>query len=293
MHAQIMPLNNEHLINEFVINPAFAGINDNTNISLLSRIQWLGLSDAPRSQCVSFDTRIKAKGRYNHTGKLIRKSRIPRTGRVGLGAYVFNDINKPFIRTGANFAYAYHLTFGKKRLHDLSLGFGLSIYILGFENSEFFASDMSDPILSENKNLIIPNMNFGLRYKYKKLFIGASAIHLFPQKIQFSDLKNEIEKSKNQIFIHGGINLSETKKINLSPSIIYRSITNQIDANICVTITNKYSLLVSYHTINAISTIIGISLKKISINYSYQFSTGEISNYNNGSQMIAIKYFFK
>ena len=290
IQAQIMPLNNEHLLNEFIINPALAGINDNTSISILSRMQWLGLSDAPRSQCVSFDSRIKAKGRYNHTGKLIRKSRIPRTGRVGFGGFVFNDRNKPFSRTVINLAYSYHLKTGKKRQHNLSLGFGVSVFLFGIDNSQFFASDMSDPTLSANENVFVPNLSFGLKYKYKNLFIAASSVHFMPMEIQFSDLRNEVEKNKNQLFIHSGINLSETKKISITPSIIYRSITNQIDANIFVASSKKYSLLISYHSTQSASATLGLKIKKLSIYYSYQFSTGEISNYNNGSQMMMIKY---
>ncbi len=287
LQAQIMPLNNENLLNEFITNPALAGINKTTNISFLSRMQWLGLSEAPRSQCFSFDSRIKAKGRYNHSGKLIRKSRIPRTGRVGFGGFVFNDINKPFSKTGVNLAYAYHL---QKANHNLSLGLGAAIYLLGHNNSEFIASDMNDPSLRSNENILLPNLNFGLFYKYKNFFLGASALHLLSQTIQFSDVKNEIEKSKNQIFVHSGIIFNEAKKTTLSPSIIYRSISNQFDANIKITRSKKYILSFSYHSTNSASVILGLKIKKLFLHYSYQFPTGSIINYNSGSQMMMINY---
>ncbi len=285
-----MPINNEILLNELIINPAIAGINTNTNISLLSRLQWLGVEDAPRSQCFSFDTRIKTNKKYNHTGEMDSRSRIPRSGRVGLGGFVFNDINEPFRRTGVNFAYAYHLKKGKYLQHNLSFGFGTSFFLFSVDNTEFVATDMNDPAISAKTNLFIPNLSLGLKYNYQNLYLGASAVHFIPIETQFSDIKNEIEKNRNQLFVHAGMNLKEGQKITIMPSILYRTITNQFDANLGIKAAERYTLSVSYHSTKSVSAIAGLRINKIGIYYSYQFSTAKLENYKNSSQMIMINY---
>ena len=109
-------------MNGFLLNPAVAGSEGYTAINLTAREQWLGLKDAPKTHAVSGQTRI-LKNSYISKGSSVRKRQklSSRSGKVGLGGYVFNDQNGPISRTGMQLSYAYHI-----RMQQRQLSFGLS-----------------------------------------------------------------------------------------------------------------------------------------------------------------------
>ena len=111
LKAQQLPLYSQYLLNGFMINPAMAGHDGYTSFNVTARQQWLGFKEAPQTYSGSWQTRLFRRS-YKIVNNPIRKKNmlIPSTkGRVGLGAYVINDLNAQVSRTGLSFTYAYHI----------------------------------------------------------------------------------------------------------------------------------------------------------------------------------------
>ena len=64
---------NHYFYNPTVLNPAFTGNRDGTNLMLISKAQWTGFKGSPRLNLISIDGNIADK-------------------KMGLGAILYSDI---------------------------------------------------------------------------------------------------------------------------------------------------------------------------------------------------------
>ena len=90
LQGQQMPQYTQYMFNDFVINPAIAGVHNFYQIRTNHRFQWVGLMDPPVTNSLAF---------YGPHAKL----------DMGYGAYVYNDVTGPTSRTGLTGSYAYNI----------------------------------------------------------------------------------------------------------------------------------------------------------------------------------------
>ncbi|MEA3445484.1 MAG: type IX secretion system membrane protein PorP/SprF [Bacteroidota bacterium] len=289
-NAQLSPISNEYVVNPYLINPALAGIDQTTSLKLTSRMQWAGLDDAPRTQSISFDMRIKALGRYDHNGKVLRKSGFPRTGRVGLGAYVLNDMNNPFRRSGVQVSYAYHLPFNHGKAGQLSLGLSGAFFQHHVSNSDFMPADGNDPALSGNENVMIPNLCFGVNYLYRKFFISVSALNLFPAKI--NHYNENLESVGKQVFIYSGYQIGNVSGISFTPAVLLRSNPQSYDVLGKISIKEKINMVVTWQSTESAYAFFHFRFGNYLLGYSFEYSMSEVQRYNDGTHLVFLGYTF-
>ena len=106
-NAQQLPQFTQYMINDYVFNPAIAGIESNYQMKTNIRNQWVGVADAPRTTVLSI------YGKY-------------RESNVGLGGVVFSDQVGPTSRTGLSLSYAYHFSLTDKMKMSLALAGGFT-----------------------------------------------------------------------------------------------------------------------------------------------------------------------
>src|SRR5579871_3854385 len=94
--AQQDPLYSQYINNPFVINPAYAGLTDNLNLSLSYRSQWTGLDGSPKT--------VNANG---HISLL--------DNRVGAGLMIVSDQigNSTTNEVFGSYSYRVHVTRNK------------------------------------------------------------------------------------------------------------------------------------------------------------------------------------
>jgi len=80
LHGQQLPQYTQYMFNDFVINPAIAGVHDFYQIRTNHRFQWVGLLDPPLTNSIAF---------YGPHANL----------DMGYGGYVYNDVTGPTSRT--------------------------------------------------------------------------------------------------------------------------------------------------------------------------------------------------
>lgn len=177
--SQQVPLYSQYMMNGFLLNPAVAGSEGYTAVNLTAREQWIGLKGAPLTHALTGQTRLLKNSFINKSNnvKLHRKANS-RSGKVGLGGYIFNDRNGPINRTGIQLTYAYHI-----RMKRSQLSFGLSGVGYQFSiNQEKLRFEEDDQFWQNSpKSLFIPDANFGVYYSDPNLYGGFLSPSCFSQ----------------------------------------------------------------------------------------------------------------
>jgi hypothetical protein len=87
--AQQLPIYSQYTFNKFLLNPATAGSDGYTTISLVAREQWLGFKGTPKTHAVTIDSRLLRNSFISKNASVRKKKRLSsRSGRVGWAAHV-------------------------------------------------------------------------------------------------------------------------------------------------------------------------------------------------------------
>ncbi|MCF8294803.1 MAG: type IX secretion system membrane protein PorP/SprF [Bacteroidales bacterium] len=289
--AQLIPLHDEPVFNPSLINPAQSGIEKGTSFLMTYRNQWTGFTDAPKFVSIGLNSRIKAKGRYNHSGEVIRKSRIPRSGRVGFSIHITNDENAPFTRTGIQAAYAYHIPLDNGALGTLSAGASVSFYQQKLDVTQFSDFQANDPAMANYENLMIPNLGLGIVYQYKKASIGLSGIQLIPLSIDHSGSEFG-EKVKSQLYFTAAYLINISKIISYKPAILVTNTPQSISVIQQFHLGRHLEITGIWHTTSSIAVFTGLTISNIRIGYSFDYNYGDLTYYNETSHFLLLGYLF-
>jgi len=258
--------------NSYLINPAIAGSKDYSVLSLSARQNVEKIANAPKTQILSFHTRIP-----NY--RAIKEDILTRGTEftnIGLGGYIYNDVSGPLRKIGFQVTYAYHVPLSKKSISHLAFGLSFNGFIYSINYGEL--NTLRDPLIDEgSKQAFVPDANFGVYYYDQNVFAGISAAQLFETSISWkSDKYNEIPISRNY-FLLVGYRFLIKRNILIEPSIFVKTNDEDIAAfykNIDVNLRvyySTFSVAVSYRMNEGI-VFMG----------QYQYPMSEIWNYNYG-----------
>jgi type IX secretion system PorP/SprF family membrane protein len=294
--AQQLPLLSQYMFNGFLVNPAVAGVDGYTSITLTSRQQWLGLPDAPKTNIVAFQTRLLKNNFVSRNSSVWRKFvHKSRSGRVGLGGYLYNDKTGLIDRTGAQITYAYHL---KMRTGQLSFGLSANIYQLSINRAKlnYGTSDNNDALTNNSDlKMYIPDFNFGVYYSTEKYYAGFSTTQLAQSTLQLANDNSSQFKSYRQYSLTGGYNIEVNKQITVVPSILVKvtnQLVSQIDLSSKIYFNESYYAGLSYRTGSAIIVMGGVTVDKFTFGYAFDYNLNAISNHSFGSHevMASVKF---
>jgi type IX secretion system PorP/SprF family membrane protein len=293
--SQQEPVFSQYTMNQYLINPAFAGSEGYTSFNLTARQQWLGFENAPMTQAISGQARI-LKTSYVSKSRSVRK-RIKRrrpSGKIGLGGYLYNDQNGPIGRTGLEISYAYHTFLGDGQL---SLGLSLSAYQFRVNTSELETSEGYDPLIDEARgSMIIPDGSVGVYYTYHPFYVGVSARNLFQASVKFGgDNSFSDYQQVRHYYLMTGYRYDMDNDFEIEPSILLKTTENftlQADVSLKGYYKRDYWLGFSYRTGNAFITTVGIKVDKLYFGYSFDYSLNDIQRISYGSHeiMIGLKF---
>ncbi len=201
-------------MNSLSINPAYAGSNAKTSISLLSRRQWTSLSGAPEYNTFTFS---HAVNQDFAVGLNIKQGTIGSFKNTS----PLNEIN-----VAANLAY--HKTISKN--YRLAVGLKLGYFNYNFDISKLDLYQQIDPIFSNKSyNINAPSTGFGSYLYSKKNFIGFSCpqmIFIKKDEVNFQNV-NHYQLTAGQIF-----DVTDKNKIKLTTQFRFNSFSPvQVDVN--------------------------------------------------------------
>ena len=292
LKAQQVPLYSQYMMNGFLLNPAVAGSEGYTAINITAREQWLGFKDAPKTHAISAQTRI-LKNSFISRGSNIRKHQKmgSRSGKVGVGAYIFNDKNGPIDRTGIQLTYAYHI-----RRKKSQLSFGLSAVGYQFSINDKISFVTEDHFWQNTKKTIfIPDANAGVYFSNPTMYCGFSVSQLFQSALRFGEKENAEYKMIRNYCLTGGYDFIVNDIVTIEPSVLIKTSENvswQADFNTKVIFNEEYWGGLSYRTGGALIFMGGVKVDKYFFGYAFDYPLSSIRNHSIGSHefMLAIKF---
>jgi len=288
-YSQQQPLYSQYMLNTYLVNPAVAGAEGLTALNLTAREQWLGYKDAPSTYALSAQTRI-LKTSFRNRSRLIKtrvRKRKP-SGRVGLGAFIYNDENGRIRRTGMQGTYAYHIY-----MRDMQLSFGASVSMYQFRvnitPSDLYDPTMNDPLVLAGKlnQKISPDANVGVLLSTEKYYAGLSATSLFQSSIQFgTGNSNNAYRILRQYYLIGGYRIEPYRSaFAFEPSILLtmtERLSTSIDLNVKAYYKQDYWAGVSFRSVGAMVLMFGARVQQFTFGYAFDYNFTDISTISSG-----------
>ena len=291
--SQQLPLYSQYVMNKFLINPAVAGSEGYTSFNLTAREQWIGFKDSPKTHALSVQTRI-LKNSFIAKSASVKYNKTPgsRSGKVGLGGYVFNDRTGLVSRTGFQFTYAYHIFIRKGQL---SFGLTGMAYQFKVDREKLRLYEENDDLINNFDNtLIIPDADFGVYYSDPKFYVGISAAQLFQSSLKFGKRGYENYRLKRHYYLMSGYNIDINDDIIIVPHILLKTSETpsmQMDLGASIFFKEDYWGGLAFRTGSAFVVMGGVKVDKFYIGYAFDYNLSSIQRHSYGSHefMIALK----
>lgn len=258
LSAQVVPVQNQFVVNPFIYNPAWAGSSDYVHLHAGFKTQWLGIDGAPMIGTLTFEA--------------------PLNDALSLGANIVNVNEGPWNYLDAKFGAAYKLALGWEENHFLSFGMSLGIRYNSFNLAKL--DDPNDPALTDLSNgNVTADGSFGLAYQFDNLNVGLS----MPRFNEVLPGTGEFDVRPWQHIIATAsyrFDLGYAQEWALIPTFIYhreQEISDQFEGALRTIYQDKYSLGASYRQDLGLSAFAGVEINDlVGINYFYTF--GNVSS---------------
>lgn len=269
-----------------------AGYDGFTTFNMTYRKEWVGFANAPTTYSLSGQTRLLRQS-YQIVKRGVKRNSVkPSTkGRVGLGAFAFNDINGLVSRTGIQFSYAYHIY-----LYRSQISFGLAGQAFQFRidaDKLEFGSENYDPITSSGLNLVafIPDANFGFYWSGEKHFLGFSANQLFQSMIKLGSSDLPHLKLYRHYYFMGGYKFELQNNFAIEPSSLIKTTEQflpQADISMKLYYKTDFWTGLSYRTSGSLAIMFGVKVNQFYIGYAYDYALSSIRRHSFGSNEILL-----
>lgn len=308
VYAQQQPHYTQYIMNQYIINPALAGIENYTDIKLSHRHQWVGLQDAPVTTYFTIQAPIGKKDDRTTATSFEMPGENPRGKSYwadyeaakphhGIGLKIINDRTGPLNKFSGYVSYAYHIGISAKT--SLAAGFeaGLSNISLDRSKLDFGSANPLDPAVynSGNINQIKPDFGAGLYLYSADYFIGLSAQQIIAQKIYFSDLRLQTAaKLVPHIFATAGYRFFINDDFTALPSVMVKFIQPlpvQFDLNVKVQYHDLFWLGATYRVNDGFAGMLGLNVSNaLNVGYSYDYTTSRLNTVSKGTHEIIVGF---
>ncbi len=290
--GQQLPLYSQYLYNKFLINPAVAGSDGYTSVSLTAREQWVGYSGAPRTFSFSWQTRTLKKSFVVKQTRVKREIFRPKSdGKVGFGGYIFSDRNGLIQRTGFQAAYAYHTWLEKST--QLSFGLALTGYYYKIDEKQIHFEDPNEPWLNNNlrRGIFVPDVTFGAYLLNAKYSIGFSADQLSEASAKIGGPAYKNFNMSRQYYLFGSYDFSQGSYTIIQPSFLVKmseQFKPQVDIGATYIYAQGFWAGLAYRTSGAIIANIGVKYQNMFFGYAYDYTLQEIQRITYGTHELTV-----
>jgi type IX secretion system PorP/SprF family membrane protein len=281
----------QYMFNNLLVNPAYAGYKEQTNVSLLSRNQWVGIKGAPTTQ------------------SLIADGTVTSNKNVALGLTVFNDKVGIQSQTAFMANYAYRLPIGDDS--RLSFGIGVGAIQFSLNGDKAIISNPTDQTFAGTENYLSPDARIGVYYNNERFYVGLSANNLLSKAIN-KNKSNYIIFPPIHLFLTAGTIIPLNDDVKIKPSLMLRdnpSGMGNFDINSVFMFRDMFSVGGSYRMgvdmwkkgvgttqtfqQNSLIGLVEFNVaKQFRIGYAYDYSLSSLNSYSSGSHEISLGYTF-
>lgn len=272
-NAQQDPNYTLYRYNMNLINPAYAGADNETTLGINVRSQWSNVKGAPETQSFIFGT--------------------PMGKNVGIGVSIISD--KTFIEKQTSLALDLSYQIKLDENHDLFFGLkaGFNSYNANTDGLVTYGIQ-EDPSLMNLNGRLNPNFGVGVHLRHDKYFLSLSVPKILSRdRLEEEDGVATLGADKKHIYLAGGMDIYLGQNVVLKPSTLLRYVEGSplsIDLTTFLAFNDFFDLGAAYRVNESVS---GMAIFKVSsgmmIGYVYESPLeNSISNIDNGTHEIML-----
>jgi|688.fasta_scaffold91035_4 type IX secretion system PorP/SprF family membrane protein len=306
VQAQQRPHYTQYVLNNFIINPAVAGIENYTDVKLSHRHQWVGLQDAPITTYVTLHGSIGKKDSRTNPTSFLPPGENPRGQAYwedytapephhGWGATLINDRTGPLTRFSAYGTYAYHRAIGQRT--TLSAGISLGVTNNTLNTTKLIFDNPIDPAVASSDliNNLKPDINAGLWLYSPDYYVGLSALQIINQDFTFAaDTLKLSQKSYPHLFFTAGYKFYAGENFSIIPSAVVRYVNPLpvgVDLMVKAQYQDRFWFGGGYRINDGVVGMVGVNISStLNIGYSYDYTTSPLQPYTQGSHEFVIGF---
>jgi type IX secretion system PorP/SprF family membrane protein len=260
----------QYMFNNLFLNPAYAGLQGQSNFMLIHRSQWAGYNGsfddggAPVTQVLSFTSPLYFIN-------------------SGIGFHAVNDRLGPVSNVEAHVSYAYHLAVNEGK-GKLSIGFRGGIYsqTIDFDLYRAENKDLDDLLRNAQgkESQIRPDIGFGLFYTSTKFYAGISGNRLLQTEFNFGlgNIQNPLSRN---MYLTAGYFYELNPTWTISPSVLLKTdfITYSFDISAIATYQERFWGGLTFRQADAAGLLLGINtlqdkegFNRLKVGYSFDYT---------------------
>lgn len=278
--AQQDPMYSQYVFNGLLINPAYAGTREVLTATALYRNQWANIPGAPKTGIFSIDSPVKNQ-------------------KVGLGLNMVFDKIGVTNHTGISGIYSYKIYFTESAL-SFGLQGGVNFYNSNNSEVKYSNNSQSDPAFQEDYHRVLPGFSFGMYYHSNRFYSGFSIMDIMGSSIEdqlYPNMSNDLNINVvSHFFLTSGYIFDLSPDVRFQPSFLLKYVGGaplEADLNGVFMFYDLLSLGASYRSNSSINLLMQFKAgKQLSLGYSYEYSTNELSSYTSGTHEIVLRYQF-
>jgi type IX secretion system PorP/SprF family membrane protein len=278
LSGQLAPVTNQYVLNPLTINPAVAGNRGVLNIAAFYRKQWAGIQGAPETMTFAADAPVL-------------------DNKVGLGLTIISDKVGVTKETYFISNYSYNLTLGEG---SLAFGLGAGIITTNTAWSDLVVLDPGDELyLVDSRRFVVPSFSFGTYYSNHNYFLGFSIPKFIGYKFNYDKNKYSLTVDPGQynFLINTGYAFNLSPTVDFIPSTLLNFTPGQkflYDLNGHFNFNNRLWVGASYRSERSLGALVQIQVNnQFKVAYTYDYDTGKLGGYSNGSHEIMLRYEFR
>lgn len=274
-YAQQQPQFTHYGLNGMYLNPAYAGIKGQGEVSIIGRYQYLnygtygGGNGSPRTGLVTVSMPIPAL-----------------SGGVGLAVY-YDQVGQAKM-TNAALSYSQHIKLGSGKL-----GFGIQGIYTYLGKGTYIAIDPDDINVPKDASDNKFDAGAGIWYESPKFYAGISLNNLARSEYSFKSAGTGGIKSnylsENHAYFTAGYNIDASSSVVVTPMVLVKDVlpgsfsskskfdnikNYSFEGGVRATIDDKYWIGANYRHEESVSGLLGISFAKdnaIRVGYAFDF----------------------
>jgi len=312
--SQQQPWYSQYILNNFIINPGLAGIENYWDARTSYRNQWTGIPGAPITLYASIQGPLRGDLIEDESPVTLHETNNPRgysywenytsaPSHTGIGFTVINDRTGPLSNLSALATMAYHIKLSTKSALSLGVSAGVQEISLNSQNLYFGTANPTDPSVYTNGDLnkIKPAMNVGLWYYSSQYFLGLSAQQIIPQTLSFNGglIQSNANSGKliPNLFFQAGYKILLSENYSVLPSCTIRDISTLplgFDINTKMQFRDIFWIGGTYRYNSGYALMVGFNTRlNINLGYSYDFTLSPLNSVAGGTHEIQIGYLIR
>ena len=254
-------------------NPSYAAFEELKDLMIISRQQWLGFEDAPRSYYTSLNFPLQAEN-------------------MGVGMDIRQEGSGPLNRSAVFFSYGYSIKISPLSRISFGLRGGVQSYRIQLTDLELV--QQGDVLFQEDiRSRILPNVGTGVHFSYKNYYLDFSAPTLLKNRFTATSETNSSDENREDriLFFQAGGDIRVSEDIIFQPSVVVWNTSNapgMVDLRIGATLKDTFHAGIAYRVSGVLSSYFSVSfLEKYIISYAYELPLSYNYKLSTGSHEIA------